>query len=111
MVQYVEKIILPYVERTKEMLDREEAPALVIMDNFKGQITAKINSLLEDNNIHVCLLPPNTTDLLQPLDISVNKPAKACLRNKFQLWYSRKVLEQVQKEDDIDAIEINPINL
>ena len=110
MIQHVDNIILPYVERTREMLDREEAPALVIMDNFKGQITAKINKLLEDNNIHVCLLPANTTDLLQPLDISVNKPAKEFLRKRFQLWYSEKVLEQVHEEDDIDAIEINPIN-
>ena len=46
------------------------------MDNFKDQITASVLTLLEENNIHVCLLPPNTTDRLQPIDVSVNKPAK-----------------------------------
>lgn len=51
--------------------------ALLIMDNFKGQLTASVNALLEANNIHVCLLPANTTDLLQPLDIAVNKPVEA----------------------------------
>ena len=41
----------------------EDSSALVIMDNFKGQITSGIDSLLESNDIHVCLLPPNTTDV------------------------------------------------
>ena len=53
-----------------------DTPALIIMDNFKGKITNVVNSLLEANNIYVCLLPPNTTDCLQPMDVSINKPAK-----------------------------------
>ena len=55
MIQYVDLVILPYVERVKKAEECENAPALVIIDNFKGQITAKVNTLLEDNNIHVCL--------------------------------------------------------
>ncbi len=56
------------------------------MDNFKGQITPKVSEYLEKNDIHVhvCLLLPNTTDRLQPMDISVNKPAKDFLRRKFE---------------------------
>ena len=110
MIQYVDNIILPYVEITRKNLNNEEAPALVIMDNFKGQITQVINSILEDNHIHVCLLPANTMDLLQPMDISVNKPAKDFLRKKFQQWYSDEVMEQIEAEDDINA-EISPIKL
>ena len=56
-------------------------PGLIIMDNFKGQVTENISSLLEKHHLHVCLLPANTTDLLQPMDISVNKPAKSFLKN------------------------------
>ena len=41
MVQYIEHIIIPYVEKQREMLG--DKPALVIMDNFKGQVTTKIN--------------------------------------------------------------------
>ena len=108
MIEYVETIIVPYVER---MRDGEEIPALVIMDNFKGQITQKVNSLLEENNIHICLLPPNTTDRLQPMDLSVNKPAKEFLRQKFQVWYSERVLEQFEGEDDMDIADLNPISL
>ena len=35
-----------------------------------------VTELLETNNIHVCLLPAKMTDLLQPMDVSANKPAK-----------------------------------
>ena len=111
MVQYIEEIIIPYVEGVRENLEFEaDRPALVIMDNFKGQITAKINEILEENNIHVCLLPPNSTDVLQPMDISVNKPAKVYLRNEFQLWYSEKVLERIE-EENVDAADITPIKM
>ena len=68
MVQYVENIIIPYVEARRVSFE-DETPALVIMDNFKGQITSGISELLEFNNIHVVLLPPNTTDSLQAMDL------------------------------------------
>ena len=73
MVEYVEHIIVPYVEKVRELLGNDK-PALAIMDNFKGQVTPAVNDLLESNNIHMCLLPPNTTDRLQPMDISANQP-------------------------------------
>ena len=107
MIQYIEHIILPYLESARTT---ENAPALIIMDNFKGQVTPSINRILEENNIHVCLLPPNTTDLLQPMDISVNKPAKEFLRNEFQQWYSEQVQKRIE-EEGVDAVEITPIKL
>ena len=107
MTEYIEKIIVPYVE---SMRDEEDRPALVIMDNFKGQVTPKINAMLEANSIHVVLLPANATDRLQPMDISVNKPAKDYLRKEFQNWYSEKLMEDVE-DDNSDIADINPINL
>ena len=41
--------------------------------------------------------------------ISVNKPAKEFLKRKFDHWYSKKVIEQIQ-EKDIDAIELQPVH-
>ena len=108
MVEYVEHIIAPYIEKVRET-QQNDTPALVIMDNFKGQITESFTDLLESHNIHVCLLPPNTTDRLQPMDISVNKPAKDYLKQQFDHWYSEQVFAQLQEEEQ--AVELQPINL
>lgn len=114
MLQYIEYIILPYVRQVRERLQLDDdQPAVAIIDNFKGQITEAVTSLLVTNNIHVCLIPANTTDLLQPMDIAVNKPAKDFLREKFQQWYSEQVLKQLEGQDitDIETAELQPIDL
>jgi hypothetical protein len=109
MLQYIEEIVLPYIENVREQLHSPRAPALAIMDNFKGQITNAVNELLEDNDIHTCHLPPNTTDQLQPMDLSVNKPFKNFIKNKFAEWYSEEVWKQLDDETD-DEFEIS-VNL
>ena len=103
---------MPYVKKVRETVG-DNAAALVIMDNFEGQVTKSVTKLMEQNNIHVCLLPPNTADLLQPMDFSVNKPAKEYLKRQFEQWYSRKVMEQLEGRDldDLEAAELQPINL
>ena len=49
-------------------------------------------------------MPVNTTDKLQPLDLSVNKPAKDFMKQKFQYWYGRMICKQL--EDGIEE-EVN----
>ena len=79
MINYINEIIVPYVEAQRDALQNPTQAALVIMDNFKGLVTTTLNDLLEAHNI-VCLLPANTTNQLQPMDIVVNKPAKDFLK-------------------------------
>ena len=69
------------------------------MDNLKGQVTTTVFQHLEAHNIYHCLLPPNTTDCLQPMDLTVNKPIKCFLKKRFEEWYSDKVLKQLPGKD------------
>ena len=101
MEDYITKILLPYIQKKREELKlRPDHHALVIYDMFKGQCTQKILELLELNNIDVIFIPANCTDRLQPLDVSVNKPAKAYLRSQFQEWYAKQVCEQLEDEPE-----------
>ena len=111
MIQYINEIISPYVKSQRDALQDPTLSAIVIMDNFRGQVTEPVYRLLEENNIHVCLLPPNTTDLLQPLDIAVNKPTKDYLKRRFEDWYSSEVTKQLQDISDIESAVIQPVNL
>ena len=85
MVDYVNLIIIPYIVETRKALKlSEDHPALVLFDVFKGQCTEEVLQLLLDNNILYIFIPANSTDKLQPLDLSVNKPAKDFMKLKFQ---------------------------
>ena len=59
--------------------------------------TDKVFSILEENSIFYVIVPPNCTDRLQPLDISVNKAAKEFLRSPFQEWYASKIAFQLKQ--------------
>lgn len=107
----VEYVIVPYIDGIHSLLGNPSQAALVIIDNFKAQIIPAVNKMLEDANIHVCLLPPNTTDVLQPLDIAVIKPVKDFLRRKFELWYADQVAKQLEGVTDIQSANIQPVDI
>lgn len=57
----------------------------------------EVKKLLADNNIVTVQIPANCTDKLQPMDVSINKPMKEELRQKFQAWYASEVEKQLRE--------------
>ena len=106
MVQYIKHILLPYLTNKKCCLQLEpDYPALVIFDNFQAQITEEVLQLLEDN-VQVAMVPPNCTNRLQPMDVSVNKAVKNFLRQQFHMWYAEQVCEQLPKNRDDETVDL-----
>ena len=106
-MQYIHKIILPHVcNKRKEHKLPLDQPTILIFDNFKGQCTSEFLTLLDVNNIKVILIPPNCTDRLQPLDVSVNKAAKEFLHKKFHKWYTKQVCLQLQQNGKQPPIDL-----
>ena len=98
MVDYIGKILLPYIKRKREELALStNHQALVIFDRFRGQCTDAIFAMLQANHVHFVIVPSYCTDRLQPLDVSVNRAAKEFLRNQFQEWYSDELCQQLLK--------------
>ena len=52
------------------------------------------------------LIPANSTDQLQPLDISVNKAAKEFLRKKNHQWYAMQVCAQFQQKCKKEPVDL-----
>ena len=111
MIQYISEISLPYINQVRVMLNDDNAPALLIIDTFKGQITESVNQMLEESNVNVCLLLANSTNRLQPMDISVIKTFKACWQRKFEEWYSEELANQLSEDEDIENIALETVDL
>lgn len=67
------KVVLPWAKKT-------EGPKVIIGDNLSSHINIDVLQQCQRNNIRFVLLPPNTTHLTQPLDVSFFRPLKAAWR-------------------------------
>ena len=67
----------------------------VIMDTFRGQDNKVLKELFDENFCKVVIVPHNLTNKFQSLGISVNKPAKAFISNKYNSWFSKQVSAQL----------------
>ena len=107
MVDYITAVIVPYMNEKRKHLNLDlKHVGLVILDEFKGQTTTKVLNLLQANNLMYVILPPNCTDRLQPLDISVNRAAKQFLRNKFENWYADQIVGQKDVGKEIQPVDM-----
>ena len=79
-IELLEKIIIPYVKRTRETLGLPEDHAwLLISDVFKAQ----------------------------PLDLTVNKSSKSHLRNSAQTWYAGQIEKQIEAGKSPHEIKVD----
>ena len=115
MLDFISWIIVPYItEKRKQLGLSSNHPALAIFDVFKGLRTEEVCKLLEDSNILYTLVPANCTDKLQPLDLSVNKPAKDFMKRQFQNWYGemicKKLEDKIEEEVDMRLSVMKPLS-
>ena len=76
------------------------------MDTFKGQDNDRLKELCLENYCEVVIVPHNLTKKFQPLDISVNKAAKAFIQNMYNKWFSNKVVTQPNRGADPTEVKI-----
>lgn len=61
-------------------------PSLLVWDQFKAHLTDKVKGKLKDNKTVQAVIPGGLTGTLQPLDVSLNKPFKAAMREQWATW-------------------------
>ena len=74
MIKWMELCVRPFTERK---------PAILVLDSFRGHLTNDVNAAMKKINVCPAVIPGGCTFLLQPLDVSINKPMKDRAR---QLW-------------------------
>ena len=85
-----------YVQDMHEKSSTPDQAALAIFDVCKGHMCDSVHTLLERNKILQVHFTNNCTDLLQPLDLRVNKLCKDKLRSQFTEWYTQEVSKQLR---------------
>lgn len=77
--QWFERIFLPFIQK----LSGEK---IVICDNLASHFSPKVIDLCLQNNIIFTTIPPNSTHIMQPLDVAFFKPLKVYWRNILETW-------------------------
>ena len=77
----------------KEVWDRRpgsllKPKSMLVWDMFKSHLTESTKSALRSVKTDMAVIPGGLTSILQPLDVSINKPFKDCMRKKWNEWMS-----------------------
>ena len=59
---------------------------MLVWDSFRAHLSNLVRRTLQSLNTECAVIPGEMTGILQLLDVSINKPFKDRLRNKWQQW-------------------------
>ncbi len=79
---WLNRIFIPTINHNR-ILNGINEPALLILDQHSTRKSLDHELLWSEHKIKILLLPPNSSALLQPLDLSVNKKFKDLIRHTF----------------------------
>ena len=71
MVSWIEEQLVPILE---------VEPTLLALDLFAGHRTDEVLDIFKANDITISVIPGGCTGLIQPLDVSINRPFKDILK-------------------------------
>lgn len=61
-------------------------PSLLVVDSFRGHLVDSVRAKLKELRTDLAVIPGGLTSMLQPLDVSLNKPFKDNVRRLYSEW-------------------------
>lgn len=61
-------------------------PALLVLDSYRGHLVEPVRNRLAECRTDMAVIPGGLTSVLQPLDVSINKPFKENIRRLYSEW-------------------------
>ena len=74
MLEWIDKVWSPYVQGK---------PALLSLDTFTAHLTQTVREAFDKCGTKLLVIPGGCTSVLQPLDLSINKPLKSYIRQSW----------------------------
>ena len=95
MLQWINNIWRKYIDA----FNNEPIPCLLIMDQATMHTNEVVIKELEKKDTEIHFIPKGMTCVLQLLDVSINKPFKAHLKNRYiKYCYDKNSVEMVSRE-------------
>jgi len=66
---------------------------MLVLDAFKGHLTDSVKNQLRKMKTELVVIPSGMTSVLQPMDVSINKPLKDRLRQQYLTWIADPALK------------------
>ncbi|CAG5058953.1 unnamed protein product [Parnassius apollo] len=92
--EYVTNILYPWLVQ-----NNTKFPIIFFLDGHASHLTKHLSDFCREKQIEVIALYPNSTHLLQPMDVSVFRPLKLFWRQETRKWKTENLGEQVKKEN------------
>jgi hypothetical protein len=96
-------------------------PTLLVMDLLRSHKTGPVREVLKQHDIALSMVPGGCTGLVQPLDVSVNRPFKDILKQVIKTSSSIQLFQAIpltwpatcsqEIEDELDRRETDPADV
>lgn len=92
--EYIANIFFPWLTENKI-----ELPIILYVDGHTSHLTMQLSNFCSDNGIILTSLYPNSTHILQPLDVAFFHPLKMEWRKQITRWRMEHLGAKLSKED------------
>lgn len=92
--EYITNVFYPWLVK-----QGTEFPIVIYLDNHSSHMTMPLVTFCREKGIELIGLVPNSTHIMQPLDISFFHPFKETWKKAVPRWKNLKNIARVKKED------------
>lgn len=98
--EYVTNEFYPYlVEKQVPM------PVILVIDGLKSHISFQLSNFCKEHQIILMALPPNTSHILQPLELAFLKPLRSQWRKELKLFQLKNNGQEARKHNVAGILE------
>lgn len=98
--EYITNVFNPWLEK-----HGVPKPVLFFLDGHRSHMTLHLAEFCKENGIEIIALYPNSTHLLQRMDVAVIRPLKIFWKNQVSNWKIEHPGQRLKKEDFAPNLE------